>query len=72
MRFANTVGRALIAALPNPAIIRRMTRQQKQSPSRRSLVIAAAVIVLAGAALLALDLANYGLAWRTMWSLTGE
>ncbi|MCC6801828.1 MAG: hypothetical protein IT319_03000, partial [Anaerolineae bacterium] len=49
-----------------------MIEQQKQSPSRRSLLIAAGVLVLVGAALLALDLANHGLAWRVMWSLTGE
>jgi hypothetical protein len=31
-----------------------------------------AVIVLAAAGLLALDLATHGLVWRTFWSLTGE
>jgi hypothetical protein len=46
--------------------------KQKQSPSRLTILVAAIVIVRVFAAGLALDLANQGLAWRIMWSLTGE
>src|SRR5664279_3811719 len=45
---------------------------QKRSPSRINLLIAALIVVLVLTAGLALDLANHGLAWQTMWSLTGE
>ncbi len=46
--------------------------EQKHLLSWRRLLAAALVVVIVLAALLALDLANHGLAWRTMWSLTGE
>ncbi len=39
---------------------------------RRDLLIVVAVVVIVLGAFFALDLANHGLAWRTMWSLTGE
>lgn len=54
-----------------------MRRMAKTSslPQRRTLLrgfIAAAVIAAVLAVLLALDLSNRGLIWRTFWSLTGE
>src|SRR3954454_14933277 len=41
------------------------------SKYRRALIAAVIVIILLTVGL-ALDLANHGLAWQTMWSLTGE
>ena len=38
----------------------------------RRVVIAAIVVIVLLTVGLALDLANHGLAWQTMWSLTGE
>ncbi len=50
-----------------------MTEATKTPLRRRGRwLIAAGVVVLVLAGLLALDLANRGLAWRVFWSLTGE
>ena len=38
---------------------------------RRALIAAFLIIIILTVGL-ALDLANHGLAWQTMWSLTGE
>ncbi len=46
-------------------------RQSKFSQRRDLLIIVAVVVIIFGA-FFALDLANHGLAWRVMWSLTGE
>ncbi len=47
-------------------------RTPSKFSGRRDLLIVVAVVVIVFGAFGALDLANHGLAWRTMWSLTGE
>lgn len=50
-----------------------MNRQpERKSPSKLVLLTAGVVVIVIFSALLALDLANEGLAWRIFWSLTGE
>lgn len=44
----------------------------RKTPPNRVMLAAAAVILVVFSGLLALDLANQGLAWRLFWSLTGE
>jgi hypothetical protein len=48
-----------------------MRKPSKFSQRRDQLIVIAVVVIVLGA-FAALDLANHGLAWRTMWSLTGE
>src|SRR5690606_11161574 len=48
-----------------------MNRQTKFT-RRRDFLIVVVVVAILFAALLSLDHANHGLAWQTMWSLTGE
>ncbi len=47
-------------------------RTPSKFSQRRDLLIVVAVVVIVVGAFGALDLANHGLAWRIMWSLTGE
>jgi polysaccharide biosynthesis protein PslG len=49
-----------------------MTQQRTFMASLRRALITAALFFGIFAVLLALDLANHGLAWQAMWSLTGE
>src|SRR5215207_5740870 len=49
-----------------------MTKQRTFMVSLRRALISAALFFGIFAVLLALDLANHGLVWQTMWSLTGE
>lgn len=44
----------------------------RRKPSKWALLAAAATVIIVFSGLLALDLANQGLAWRLFWSLTGE
>jgi hypothetical protein len=39
---------------------------------KRNRIVALLIVLVALAGLLALDLANQGLAWRVFWNLTGE
>ena len=47
-------------------------RTPSKFSQRRDLLIVVVVVVIVLGAFGALDLVNHGLAWRTMWSLTGE